>query len=70
MGKKDGEWSHDWAHFNFSGVKLAEEGEADGITTLSPEEMKEYLQWMAITEPRRYGQMMMDLMGRTKKRKR
>ncbi len=70
MGKRDTEWSHDWAHFNFSGVKLTTEEDADGITTLSPKEMQEYLQWMAITEPRRYGRMMMDLLGRAKRRKR
>ena len=52
-------WSHDWENFNFAGVTMTYDGKADGITTLSPEDVMEYMEWLAINDPKRYGQIMM-----------
>ena len=63
MDIKIRKWSHDWEHFNFAGVELAYDGNADGITSLSAEDVMEYLEWLAINQPEKYGQLMMSTMG-------
>ena len=61
MKLKGRKWSHDWAHFNFDGVMLSEEREADGMSSLSWNDVKEYLVWLACNEPAKYGRLMMSM---------
>lgn len=58
---KGRKWSHDWAHFNFDGVMLSKEREADGMSALSWNDVKEYLVWLACNEPAKYGRLMMSM---------
>lgn len=61
MDFKVRKWTHDWKHFNFDGVSVKEEGKADGMSSLSWNEVMEYMEWLAINEPKRYGKLVMSL---------
>lgn len=61
MDIKIRKWSHDWEHFNFGGVSVADESKADGMSSLSWNEVMEYMEWLAINKPQKYGKIMMTM---------
>ncbi len=61
MKFKERKWTHDWTNYQFDGVKLVSEGDAEGISSLTKDEVKEYLVWLACNEPAKYGRLMLYL---------
>ncbi len=61
MSIKNRRWTHDWRRYNFDGVRLVEDGDVNGLSSLSQEEVKEYLVWLACNEPAKYGRLMLYL---------
>ncbi len=61
MAIKERKWTHNWSDYDFDGVRLVAGSDIDGVSSLSQDEVKEYLVWLACNEPAKYGRLMLYL---------